>query len=272
MVTPAGLVVLTDRRLAARPLPEVVRAAVDGGARWVVLRERDLRYAERRALADTLRTFVPHLVVAGPDPLGGDAMHLAASDPLPRGPLAARLIGRSCHDAAEVARVSLEDYVTLSPVFPTSTKPGYGPALGPAGAAALTPGVPWLALGGVDSPARAGACAAAGAAGVAVLGAVMRAADPAAVAAGLVAGFAGGAGVGGGGSGDFALRTYTHEGVGDGGAAALSTHTYGGAGGGGAAALSTHTHGGVGGGGVAALSTHTHGGAPAAASGPVVAS
>ncbi len=209
MVTPAGLVVLTDRRLAARPLPEVVRAAVDGGARWVVLRERDLRYAERRALADTLRTFVPHLVVAGPDPLGGDAMHLAASDPLPRGPLAARLIGRSCHDAAEVARVSLEDYVTLSPVFPTSTKPGYGPALGPAGAAALTPGVPWLALGGVDSPARAGACAAAGAAGVAVLGAVMRAADPAAVAASLVAGLvAGGRRMSGGG---FALSTDTHR-------------------------------------------------------------
>jgi thiamine-phosphate pyrophosphorylase len=189
MVTPTGLVVLTDRRLAAGPLPEVVRAAVDGGARWVVLRERDLRYAERRALADTLRAFVPHLIVAGPDPLGGDAVHLAASDPLPRGPLAARLIGRSCHDAAEVARLSLEDYVTLSPVFPTSTKPGYGPALGPSGAGALAPSMPWLALGGIDSPSGAAGCAAAGAAGVAVLGAVMRAADPAAVAASLVAGF-----------------------------------------------------------------------------------
>ncbi|MDT5031533.1 MAG: thiamine-phosphate pyrophosphorylase, partial [Actinoplanes sp.] len=44
MVTPVGLVVLTDRRLASAPLPAVVRAAVDGGARWVILRERDLRY------------------------------------------------------------------------------------------------------------------------------------------------------------------------------------------------------------------------------------
>jgi thiamine-phosphate pyrophosphorylase len=41
--------------------------------------------------------------------------------------------------------------------------------------------VPWLALGGVDAPERAAACAAAGAAGVAVLGAVMRADDPGAV-------------------------------------------------------------------------------------------
>ncbi len=189
MVTPSGLVVLTDRRLAARPLPEVVRAAVDGGARWVILRERDLRYAERRALAEELRAVVPHLVVAGPDPLGGAATHLAAGDPLPRGPLAGRLIGRSCHDAAEIGRLSIEDYVTVSPVFPTATKPGYGPALGAAGAAALAGTVPWLALGGVDSPDRARACAAAGAAGVAVLGAVMRADDPAAVAASLVAAF-----------------------------------------------------------------------------------
>lgn len=214
MVTPAGLVVLTDRRLAAGPLPEVVKAAVDGGARWVVLRERDLRYAERRALAHTLRAFVPHLIVAGPDPLGGDAVHLAASDPLPRGPLAARVIGRSCHDAAEVGRLSIEDYATVSPVFPTATKPGYGPALGPAGAAALAPPVPWLALGGVDSPSRAAACAGAGAAGIAVLGAVMRAADPAAVAAGLVAGFAAGMVPGGGaeGAGGFALRSPAHRG------------------------------------------------------------
>ena len=116
-------------------------------------------------------------------------MHLAASDPLPRGPLAGRLIGRSCHDAAEVARLSIEDYATVSPVFPTVTKPGYGPALGAAGAAALAGAVPWLALGGIDTPDRAAACAAAGAAGVAVLGAVMRARDPAAVAASLVAAF-----------------------------------------------------------------------------------
>ena len=33
MVIPSGVVVLTDRRLAARPLAEVVAAAVRGGAR-----------------------------------------------------------------------------------------------------------------------------------------------------------------------------------------------------------------------------------------------
>ena len=174
MVIPSGVVVLTDRRLAARPLVEVVAAAVRGGAGWVILREKDLRYAQRRVLADSLRAVVPvgRLVIAGPDPLGGDAVHLSATDPVPPG---VGLVGRSCHG---VPRLSTEDYVTLSPVYPTLTKPGYGPALGPSRAAALAGGVPWLALGGVHSSRRAAACAAAGASGIAVLGAVMRAGDP----------------------------------------------------------------------------------------------
>jgi thiamine-phosphate pyrophosphorylase len=183
MVTPAGVVVLTDRRLAAGPLLRVVEAAISGGADWVVLRERDLRYAHRRALADALRLLLPpgHLIVAGPDPLGGDAVHLAAADPpADRGSGRPGIVGRSCHDAGEVRHAGA-DYVTLSPVYPTETKPGYGPALTARGAAGLAGGVPWLALGGVGSPERAAECASAGAAGVAVLGAVMRARDPARV-------------------------------------------------------------------------------------------
>ena len=174
MVIPSGVVVLTDRRLAARPLTEVVAAAVRGGAGWVVLREKDLGYAERRALADSLRAVVPagRLVIAGPDPLGGDAVHLSSSDPVPSG---VGLVGRSCHGTPQL---STEDYVTLSPVYLTRTKPGYGPALGPERAAVLAGGVPWLALGGVDSAQRAAACAVAGARGIAVLGAVMGAEDP----------------------------------------------------------------------------------------------
>ena len=114
MVSPAGLVVLTDRRLAGGPLPQVIEAAVRGGAAWVILRERDLPYAERRALADELRAVVPpgRLIVAGPDPLGGDAVHLAEADSWPDSDV--RLIGRSRHD---LVVPSEEDYVTLSPVF-----------------------------------------------------------------------------------------------------------------------------------------------------------
>lgn len=186
MVTPSGLVVLTDRRLAAGPLVATVAAAVRGGAAWVVLRERDLPYARRRALAVELRDLLPpgRLIVAGPDPLGADAVHLAAADPLPAAGVS--LVGRSCHGSPEL---SIEDYVTLSPIYPTETKPGHGPQLEPAGAAALAGDVPWLALGGIDSPSRAAACAAAGARGIAVLGAVMRAADPERTARALATAF-----------------------------------------------------------------------------------
>lgn len=111
-------------------------------------------------------------------------MHLSAADPLPSG---VPLVGRSWHGAEPPSDV---DYVTLSPIYPTATKPGYGPALGAAGAAALAGRVPWLALGGVDSAARAAECARAGAEGIAVLGAIMRAANPARVASELAGAFA----------------------------------------------------------------------------------
>jgi thiamine-phosphate pyrophosphorylase len=182
MVIPSGVVVLTDRRLTRGPLVEVLAAARPD---WVILRERDLPVEERRALADGLRAVLPdgRLIVAGPDPLGGEAVHLAARDPF----VPAALVGRSCHS---VPRLTGEDYVTLSPIFPTATKPGYGPALGPARAHRMAGGVPWLALGGIDSAQRAAECVAAGAAGVAVLGAVMRADDPGQMVAELRAGFA----------------------------------------------------------------------------------
>lgn len=180
------LLVLTDRSACARPLVEVVAAAVEGGARAVVLRERDLLPAARLALADRLREVLgpARLVLAGP---GADAVHLAARDEVPS-PRPA-LVGRSCHDAASLAAARGCDWVTLSPVWPTASKPGYGPALGVDGLRALLAAgaPPAYALGGVDVPDRARACRAAGAHGVAVMGAVMRADDPAGVVAGLVA-------------------------------------------------------------------------------------
>ncbi|TYC04023.1 thiamine phosphate synthase [Micromonospora sp. WP24] len=179
---PAGVVLLTDRRAARRPLGEVVAAAVAGGVRWVVLREKDLPRAERAALAVELRAILTEgggtLIVAGPDPLDGDAVHLPAAGPYP--PPRLGLVGRSCHDTAELARLSTEDYVTLSPVYPTRTKPGYGPPLLPDGLATLVERspVPALALGGIETPEQVSAGIRAGATGVAVLGAIMRADDP----------------------------------------------------------------------------------------------
>ncbi|MFE0591171.1 thiamine phosphate synthase [Micromonospora echinospora] len=165
------MVLLTDRRSADRGLAEVVAAAVAGGVRWVVLREKDLARPERAALAAELRAILADadgtLVVAGPDPLGGDAVHLPAAGPYPTPRLG--LVGRSCHDRAELDRLTTEDYVTVSPVHPTRTKPGYGPPLHPEGLADLVrvSPVPVLALGGIETPDQVRSCVAAGAVGVA---------------------------------------------------------------------------------------------------------
>ena len=97
------------------------------------------------------------------------------------------LVGRSCHDAGEVARAQAEgcDYVFVSPVYETPSKPGHGPALGPAGLGTLCrPGLFTYALGGV-TPQRVAECLRAGAHGVAVMGPVLH--DPPVVAAYLAA-------------------------------------------------------------------------------------
>ena len=197
VTAPLGpLLVLTDRTQCARPLPDVVRAAVDGGARAVVLREKDLPDDDRRRLADVLRPLLPAggvLVVAGTG-LAGDAVHLAAHDavPVPR----PRLLGRSCHSPAEVSAAHGCDWVTVSPVLLTASKPGYGPALGPAGLAAcvLAPGAPPVyALGGLGA-LDAADCLHAGAVGIAVMGGVMRAERPGVVVAELLRALAAGGG------------------------------------------------------------------------------
>jgi len=173
-----NLLVLTDRSLVApgRSLVEVVRAAVEGGATQVVVREKDLPRAERAALAGELRAFVPVLLVASDGSVEGDGVHLAAADRFPV--VRPRVVGRSCHSRADLEEAAREgcDYATLSPVFESVSKPGYGPALG-VDALRDAP-LPVYALGGVD-PANARSCIDAGATGVAVMGYVMRADDPA---------------------------------------------------------------------------------------------
>jgi thiamine-phosphate pyrophosphorylase len=236
---PDRLLVVTDRHQARRPLEEVVAAALEGGAQWVWLRDRDLEAGERRELAwrlvrltqaagavltiggdaalaaaigaqsvhlssDALEVgrapspvmvgLVPTIHVFARDGLGAspserahlpsasrdvDARHKAEHD----GEGGRVLLGVSAHGEADIRAAAARgaDYVTLSPIFETSSKPGYGPALGLAAierGAML--GLPIIALGGI-TPERAAFCLEAGAAGIAVMGEVMRAGDPAEV-------------------------------------------------------------------------------------------
>jgi thiamine-phosphate pyrophosphorylase len=115
----------------------------------------------------------------------------SAGDPkAARARLPDRLIGASAHSAAEASALlgSGADYVTVSPVFITASKPGYGPAIGLDGLAEIVAQVPGpvIALGGITA-ANAPLCLAAGARGVAVMGEVMRATDPQAVVDSILA-------------------------------------------------------------------------------------
>jgi thiamine-phosphate diphosphorylase len=180
-------VVLTDgSQTGGRPLLDVLADAVEGGARSIVVREKHLPREERAALAGQVRELLTplhgELIVASDPSIPADGVHLASADPAPAG--SAVRFGRSCHSAADVGRAAAEgcSWVTLSPVFPTPSKPGYGPAIGP-GALGGHPVEVW-ALGGVE-PANAAGCLAAGASRVAVMGSVMRAPDPAGYVAAL---------------------------------------------------------------------------------------
>lgn len=161
-----------------------------GGGRWIWFRDRDMAADERRvlgrAVADVVRAAGGFLTVGGDvelaGALGADGVHmpLAALPGARERVGGARLIGVSAHSLSDVAAATEAgaDYVTLSPIFPTASKPGYGPDLGPGTiAAAQGFGLPVIALGGIAAE-NLTACRQVGAAGFAVMGGVMRADDP----------------------------------------------------------------------------------------------
>ena len=174
------LLVLTDRRwCSGRSSRSSPRRSTAAPARSCCAR-RTCRHATGLPSPTRLRALLDPvggvLVLAGTS-VPGDAVHLAAADavPDPR----PRLLGRSCHDAAEVARAAAEgcDWVTVSPVRadrvqarprPGARHPRTGRAHG--GAPGVRPRR--------DHRGRRRPCLRAGAAGVAVMGGVMRAQRP----------------------------------------------------------------------------------------------
>jgi thiamine-phosphate pyrophosphorylase len=196
------LLLITDRRQAARPLPQIVEAALGVGCRWVSVREKDLPESEQLALAASLRPLTQRLgarltlhgTMACSEPAVAvlDGIHLPdgadvslARDWRSKG----KLVGRSIHVAAQAgaARGRELDYLIAGPVYESASKPGHGPALGPEGLRAFTraTALPVLAIGGVNAD-NIGALVQASAAGVAVMGGIMRSSDPAGEARALL--------------------------------------------------------------------------------------
>jgi thiamine-phosphate pyrophosphorylase len=193
------LLVITDRHQAARPLEDIATAVFQSGGRWLSLREKDLPPPERAALLKRLIAIAApfnakvmvHEDLETAATTGAAGVHLPAGGDVvaARARLGERaLIGISAHAGDDPAMVAGADYTTISPIFLTASKPGYGPALGLDGLsnACRLFGIPMLALGGINA-ARLHDCRRAGTAGVAIMGEIMRAHDPGAMVKALLA-------------------------------------------------------------------------------------
>ena len=185
---------ITDRhRCAPTPLADVVSELLDAGVTAFQLREKDLSDTELIKLAQPIaelchnyeaKLFInTHTCIASD--VGAAGVHLPANAESV-GSIKAEIeksgigvpsyIGCSVHsfDAAKKREAEGADFVTYSPIYPTASKPGYGPAVGTASLAEVVEGVklPVFALGGI-TPARVPECLAAGTFGVAVMSGVM---------------------------------------------------------------------------------------------------
>ena len=186
------LLIVTDRGQALLPLAEIVEAALEAGCRWIGVREKDLPADKQIELAQNLspmtRPLGAHLTLHGNIPFSASAAAAIDGIHLPDGADASparlwrqqgKLVGRSIHAVAQAKAAAELDYLIVGPVYESTSKPGYGPSLGPDGLAAFarSTSLPVIAIGGVE-PVHVGALMKAGAAGVAVMGSVMRASDP----------------------------------------------------------------------------------------------
>ncbi|MGB9886141.1 MAG: thiamine phosphate synthase [Moorellales bacterium] len=187
------LYVILDAEMAAgRPLERLAEEALEGGAEVIQLRAktwatRRVLEVGQRILERCRRRGVPFLINDRADvawALGADGVHLGQDD-LPLS-CARRLLGPqkvigvsvdTVEEALE-AEAAGADYVSLGPIFPTTTKLDAGPVVGLEGLARIRRrlSLPLVAIGGINA-ANAARVLAAGADSVAVISAVVAAAD-----------------------------------------------------------------------------------------------
>jgi thiamine-phosphate diphosphorylase len=180
------LVVITDRALCADPVARIAELAALGEIGFQI-REKDLDGGPLAVLARDVIAAAAGAPVWINDRVD-IAVALGAGVHLPEAGLSiaaakslgARSIGVSRHTAAGALAAAGADLVQLGPIFDSRGKRGVGTEL----LGVAVPNV--VAVGGIDSPERAFAAAAAGAHAVAVIRAIWTAADPVGVARGLI--------------------------------------------------------------------------------------
>jgi thiamine-phosphate pyrophosphorylase len=179
------LYALTARREGV-PIVELVRHLVEGGARWIQYREKDLgdaaRLAELQTVAAALPAFVRLFVNDRIDlalASGADGVHLGDADIPPAvarrlaGP--DRTIGYSTHSVEEGIAADADpavDYIAIGPIYRSSTKDVRAPlGLEPLRELRRRSTKPIVAIGGIDE-SNIAAVLDAGADSAAVIGAL----------------------------------------------------------------------------------------------------
>ncbi len=191
----AGLYAVTPDLDETAVLVAKVVAALDGGAAAVQYRNKSIAAGARRRQAQAIaraHAVRGGLFIVNDDPglaadVDADGVHLGEGDP---GITAARervgpdrLIGVSCYDDFDRARVAVEegaDYVAFGSFFPSAIKPQARRTGVQLLGRARELGVPVVAIGGITA-GNASALIDAGASAVAVISDVFAHDDPAAV-------------------------------------------------------------------------------------------
>ena len=139
------LYVITDRhRCAPTPLTEVISELLDAGVTAIQLREKDLNSDELMDLAQPIvklcRNYKAKLFINTDTRVarnvGAAGVHLPAYAKSVSSVKAQKgddfAVGCSVHSfaAAEKREAEGADFLTYSPIYPTASKPGYGPAVG----------------------------------------------------------------------------------------------------------------------------------------------
>lgn len=174
-------------------LVDTALAAVRGGATLVQLRDKTASHAALiasgtalvRALAGIGVPLIVNDDVEAAIACGAAGAHVGQGDLSPAMARARlgpdRILGLSVETVAQAAAAdpALVDYVGISPVFGTGTKPDHAPPLGLQGLAAATAAtrLPAVAIGGLAAE-HAAAVLGAGAAGMAVVSAICGQPDP----------------------------------------------------------------------------------------------
>jgi len=192
MLVDFRLYLITDRKVATKPLPEAVRLALEGGVRAVQLREKDMPVRELLALALELRSitreygaklFINDRVDVAVS-VDADGVHLGHLSMPPEGARKVvgkdMLIGVSTHnlDEAKAAEAGGADFITFGPIFDTSSNVKKGAPVGIDAIKSIKSGIhiPIFALGGIKS-GFAGQIMASGAYGISMISAIFGAYD-----------------------------------------------------------------------------------------------